>query len=329
MNAVNAVVSEIGKINLIGNITPDSWYKQVTMPNGKPDLLGVTILADIIDWYKPRLNKESGSYYKMFKGDKLQMWYETWADKYGVTKRQVTDACHRLEQHGLITIEYRTVIIGKTKVNNVTFFEPVTTKILEITNYPLSRQNVTPSHDKTLEAITSEREYTTIPDTATTDTTQPNLKCSSTSLDQNVKTDQATNTALLTNSSKGLAANAAKRPQVITNENAKGIKETVPDVEVLLRAWKFNGKRSVSGKVVGQFIHWLDKLYQAGEKPLIVFRIAKVIEQANQEYKSNPKFSVQYIQEQYSIATKHVLTPQEKEYWEWEARVAAKKEQAQ
>lgn len=36
-----------------GNMTPQIWYKTITKKTGKPYLLAITLLSDIVYWYKP------------------------------------------------------------------------------------------------------------------------------------------------------------------------------------------------------------------------------------------------------------------------------------
>ena len=44
----NDTVDRMGTINLSGNIIPQIWYKTITRTNGKPSLLAIALLADIV-----------------------------------------------------------------------------------------------------------------------------------------------------------------------------------------------------------------------------------------------------------------------------------------
>ena len=49
----NVIVDAMGSINISGNIIPSVWYRTITKENGKPYLLAIVILADIVYWYRP------------------------------------------------------------------------------------------------------------------------------------------------------------------------------------------------------------------------------------------------------------------------------------
>ena len=44
----NARVDQMGQIRITGNVTPQVWYKTITRKNGKPHLLAIAILSDIV-----------------------------------------------------------------------------------------------------------------------------------------------------------------------------------------------------------------------------------------------------------------------------------------
>ncbi len=138
---MTATVEEISEINFSGNIIPQSWFNFIKFPSGKPDLLGVMILSEIVYWYRPTEIRDEATgqvigYKKKFKADKLQRNYQSFADQFGVSKRQVQDATRRLKEAGLITIELRIITLDTGMVlSNVAYFEPVVSKIKQIT-YP-------------------------------------------------------------------------------------------------------------------------------------------------------------------------------------------------
>ncbi|ERM91528.1 hypothetical protein O163_10175 [Caldanaerobacter subterraneus subsp. yonseiensis KB-1] len=136
---INPEVLKIAKINLEGNIIPQQWYRHITYPSGKPNPIAVTLLAEIVYWYRPVIERdpitgEVIGYRKKFKGDKLQRSYQSFADQFGFSKRQVQDAMKRLVELGLIRIEFRNI---KTEtglvLTNVMYVEPVTEEIERIT----------------------------------------------------------------------------------------------------------------------------------------------------------------------------------------------------
>lgn len=135
-------VEEISKISMTGNIIPQRWFRYIRFSSGKPDLLGIMILSDIIYWYRATEVRDENTgqikhLKKKFKADKLQRHYQHWADQFGVSKRQVQDAARRLREAGLITTELR-IVTSETGIvlSNVPFFEPIPEAIKLITFGP-------------------------------------------------------------------------------------------------------------------------------------------------------------------------------------------------
>lgn len=135
------VVNEITQINFSGNIIPISWFKHVKFKNNKPDLLGIMILSEIIYWYRAREERDESTgqikgYKKKFEADMLQRSYQSFADQFGVSKKQVQEAIYRLRDNGFIVVELRNIVTEtKQTLANVTFLAPVPQSIYEIT-YP-------------------------------------------------------------------------------------------------------------------------------------------------------------------------------------------------
>ena len=144
----NSVVKAIGDINWSGNIIPRTWFehKIFRYDNGKINLNAIVILSDIVYWYRPVINVSEStnkveSITSKFKADKLQKTYSKWALNFGLSKRQVQEACYFLQERGLITIECRDVTIEGVMYRNVTYFEPVVKKVAEITTFSSAIRN--------------------------------------------------------------------------------------------------------------------------------------------------------------------------------------------
>ncbi|WP_255259229.1 conserved phage C-terminal domain-containing protein [Bacillus thuringiensis] len=133
---MNNNVMKIARINLRGNTMDQGWFKHLTLDNGKPYMVAITVLSEIFYWYKPteiRDEKTNEIRYKQkFKADKLQKSYQQLADSFGFTKRQVLEACKYLLKKKLIMIEFRTIIVNGTRLNNVMYVEPVVENIQKI-----------------------------------------------------------------------------------------------------------------------------------------------------------------------------------------------------
>ena len=135
---VTPEVETISRLHLEGNIIPHTWYQNITL-SGRPDVIAITILADIVYWYRWRELRDEGGgqvigYARRFKADRLQRSYSAFADLYGFTKRQVQDAVYRLVSAGLVVRELRTVTMESgAKIFNVVYLAPVASAIDAIT----------------------------------------------------------------------------------------------------------------------------------------------------------------------------------------------------
>ncbi|WP_368927240.1 hypothetical protein [Citrobacter freundii] len=145
-------VVAIGQINLTGNVTPASWWRHITLPSGRPDQTAITLLAEIVYWYRPSEVRDeiTGAlvgYRKRFHGDKLQRSYQAFADQFGFSKREATDALKRLRDAGFITLELRTIQTSEgMTLSNVLYVEPVPEAVLDINSMVRKSdiKNVTP-----------------------------------------------------------------------------------------------------------------------------------------------------------------------------------------
>lgn len=136
----NSTVDAMASIQLTGNTIPQIWYKQIVRDNGKPHLLAISILADIVYWYRPTEIRDSATgqfmgFKKKFSGELLQRSYQQIADQFGESKRSVTDAIIRLENLGVLTRVFRTITVGGSVFNNVLYLKLHPDKLYEIT-YP-------------------------------------------------------------------------------------------------------------------------------------------------------------------------------------------------
>ena len=169
----NEIVDKVGMINLEGNIIPHAWYQHFKMPNGKPDLNSMIILSEIVYWYRPTTLRDETSgkvigIKKRFKADLLQRSYDSFAEQFGLTKRQVKESIDRLCVHGVIWREFRTlkadivlnnvlyIGINPKLLCDVSFVQASTTK-----RNTLLRSNVPPSNDKTSNPPTLDSETNT------------------------------------------------------------------------------------------------------------------------------------------------------------------------
>ena len=131
-------VDAIGTLPFMGTLIPHAWYTVLTLPSGKPDLVAITLLADIVYWYRPVVERDPTTgevlrQRKKFKADMLQRSYQAFAAQFGFTKRQVREALSRLTQTGVIRKEFRHLDTPYGRCANVLFVAPIPATLQAIT----------------------------------------------------------------------------------------------------------------------------------------------------------------------------------------------------
>lgn len=148
----NAAVDAIATMAVTGNVIPATWYKTITGPTGKADLVAINILSDILYWYRPREIRDEFTgdvvaYQKRFSADLLQRSYEQLADHFGISKRQAKDAVVRLEELGAVRRVFRNVESSAGTMGNVMFVAISPERIYELT-YPETVSTPDPMTEK-------------------------------------------------------------------------------------------------------------------------------------------------------------------------------------
>ena len=47
-------VDRMANFAITGNVVPQTWYRTILRETGKPHLLAIMILSDIVYWYRPK-----------------------------------------------------------------------------------------------------------------------------------------------------------------------------------------------------------------------------------------------------------------------------------
>ncbi len=164
----NPIVDQISEMNFTGNIIPAVWFKTLRGRNGKPMLLAIDILSDILYWYRPTeiRDERTGAilgYKKKFNKDFLQRSYRQIEDQFGVSKKQARLALDFLCDKGVVKKHLRDEISKDgMKLHNNMYLELVPEKLKEITYIHRSSEGVslkTPPYvfdDNTLGAVRTE-----------------------------------------------------------------------------------------------------------------------------------------------------------------------------
>lgn len=121
-------VEQIAQIEITGNIIPVNWYKTILKDNGKPDLVAIQILADIVYWYKPTeiRDERTGNiqgYVRKFHGEYLQKTYKSYADMFGISEHLVKQSVKQLEKLKVIERVFKTLTVGEMTLSNVLFLK--------------------------------------------------------------------------------------------------------------------------------------------------------------------------------------------------------------
>lgn len=137
----NAIVDEVSEMNFSGNVVPLTWFKTMPGESGKPMLLAIDLLADIVYWYRPKEIRDEGTgdligFQKRFKADLLQRSYRQIEQRFGVTKKQARTALDYLCKIGVIRKHLRNELTSDgTPIHNNMYLELVPEKLKELT-YP-------------------------------------------------------------------------------------------------------------------------------------------------------------------------------------------------
>lgn len=132
-------VDIFGGARFSGDMVCPSWYNHVLGSTGRPHMLAIAILSDIVYWYRPREVRDEQlnviRYTKKFKADILQRSYDQICNKFNCSRKMAREALVVLENLGLIKRIFRTVNINGVNVGNIMYIDIDAKKILEI-SYP-------------------------------------------------------------------------------------------------------------------------------------------------------------------------------------------------
>lgn len=157
---LNETLLGMQQLRFTGNIVPHVWYKKITFDNGKPDVYGILLLSEIVYWYRPQeiRDERTGALIgikKKFRADMLQRSIKSFAEQFGLSRRQVSEALKRLVARGLIVKECRDLTTAAGTIGNALFVAPVVSKIAELQSDPLIDSD---EEDQSNDVITAESE---------------------------------------------------------------------------------------------------------------------------------------------------------------------------
>lgn len=201
----SAIVDVVLKMKLTGNVIPGAWYETILCAGGKeprkrkakPDRVTIEVLSEIVFWYRPSYIREGkhGRWKKRFKADFLQLDRGTLADKFKVSKRQVSRSLEKLEELGVIKRVFRNIKkgTGGAELRNVLYIELIPAGLANVSRVELPAASA--GVDARVNTSGQARQYVRTP--------------ASSRVDAEVKT----NTKITTQTSTLSSSSGAKRPQ--------------------------------------------------------------------------------------------------------------------
>ena len=176
----NAIVDQVAEINITGNVIPLTWFQTMIGESGKPMLLAIDLLADIVYWYRPKEIRDEGTgnligFQKKFKADLLQRSYRQIENRFGVTKKQARTALDFLCQKGVVKKHLRDEMTPDgVMLHNNMYLELIPEKLRELT-FPQFAEGVPsgepPSVKKDTMVVTEKTESGDKKETTSTETT--------------------------------------------------------------------------------------------------------------------------------------------------------------
>lgn len=135
----NPAVDQVGRMSIVGNVVPASWFKTILTDSGKPYYLAIMILSDIVYWYRPTEIRDERTgqllgWKKKFHNDMLQRNYAEYAKLMGESERTIIRAVAQLEQLGVVIRHRKDLTLqGGMVVRNVLFLELKPERLYELT----------------------------------------------------------------------------------------------------------------------------------------------------------------------------------------------------
>ena len=131
--AVDAMLS----FDFSGNIIMESWFQTIVDDKGRPNLLAINILADIVYWYRPTAVRDEHTgqivrYKKKFAADRLEKSLKDYADQFNMPKTNIQRAFEVLISLGVVKKEVKQVPCGKS-TRDASFVEIVPDVLRQLT----------------------------------------------------------------------------------------------------------------------------------------------------------------------------------------------------
>ena len=116
---MNSLFVTCGKVFKSGDVIIHKWYKQFCLEDGNPDLVAITILGDIVAWYRNGTNNHYGELTPKLDGHSLYLSYNYYEQKFGFREDRVRRALTRLYAQNILKRSFKNIYVKGRRVNKL------------------------------------------------------------------------------------------------------------------------------------------------------------------------------------------------------------------
>lgn len=116
---MNSPFSTCDKVFKSGNVIIHKWYKQFCLEDGNPDLVAITILGDIVAWYRNGTNNHYGELTPRLHGHSLYLSYNYYEQKFGFREDRVRRALTRLYAQNILKRSFKNIYVKGQRLNKL------------------------------------------------------------------------------------------------------------------------------------------------------------------------------------------------------------------
>ncbi|WPX99890.1 DnaA-like domain protein (plasmid) [Candidatus Megaera polyxenophila] len=116
---MNSPFVTYGKVFKAGDVIIHTWYKQFCLEDGNPDLVAITILGDIVAWYRNGTNNYYGELTPKLHGHSLYLSYNYYEQKFGFREDRVRRALTRLYAQNILKRSFKNIYVKGRRVNKL------------------------------------------------------------------------------------------------------------------------------------------------------------------------------------------------------------------
>ena len=116
---MNSPFVTCGKVFKPGDVIVHTWYKQFCLEDGNPDLVAITILSDIVAWYRNGTDGYSGALTPKLHGHSLYLSYNYYEQKFGFREDRVRRALTRLYTQNILKRRFKNIHVKGRRVNKL------------------------------------------------------------------------------------------------------------------------------------------------------------------------------------------------------------------